>query len=230
VVLAAGHIRSGPISQEKNVDERFEWVRTSCGFRFQSRQEWPRQTSDIEVRYDAELRPLWAWKRLTIPGSTRADGQADIRRYELRTGDVFIKHRDESGDLALERLLPGGRRDVPSGMHVGAVVGPGRGVLTPWLQRAKLTAGERVRELVLDFRSTVEALEIASLERDDDRFEPSLHKLVRVYTFYGQETVFADADDVVIGDLAGMRPSDSLTTAPPPPTPMYGQPDPEHTP
>ena len=60
---------------------------------------------------------------------------------------------------------------------------------------------------------------MAALERNEDRFEPSLNKNVRVYTFYGEETVFADDDDVVLGDLAGMRPSDSLTTPEPPPIP-----------
>ncbi len=34
-------------------------------------------------------------------------------------------------------------------------------------------------------------------------------RTVRVYTFFGKETVFADDNDVVIGDLAGMRPSDT---------------------
>ena len=53
---------------------------------------------------------------------------------------------------------------------------------------------------------------------------------MRVYTFFGRETVFADEHDVVIGDLAGMRPSDSLTTPEPDALPEYGGPDPVHTP
>ena len=51
-----------------------------------------------------------------------------------------------------------------------------------------------------------------------------------MYTFFGRETVFADQDDVVIADLAGMRPSDSLSTPEPEPLPMYGAPDPRNTP
>jgi hypothetical protein len=226
VEVATGKIRSGPYSSEKDVVERFELRRTACGYTFRGRQEWPRATSDVEVRYGPDLAPMWAWKRMTIPGSTRADGNADLRSYELRTGDVFIKRRDADGELTLERLLPGGRRKVEPGMRVGAVVTPGRGSITPWLMRARLPVGGRVYDLVLDFRSPVETLEIALLERDEDRFEPSMNRSVRVYTFYGKETVFADEHDVVVGDLAGLRPSDSLSTPEPAPLPLYGVPDP----
>ena len=53
---------------------------------------------------------------------------------------------------------------------------------------------------------------------------------MRVYTFFGQETVFADDDNVVLGDLAGMRPSDSISTPEPAPLPTFGGADPAHTP
>ena len=182
------------------------------------------------MRYDANLTPLWVWKRMTLGASPRPDGNADTRRYELRTGDVFIKKRDAEGTLALERLLPGGRMTAPVGVRVGAVIGPGRGIMTAWLKRAKLRVGDKTDELVLDFRNLIETLEIGSLARDEDRFEPSLGKTVRVYTVYGQETVFADEDDVVLGDLAGLRPSDSLSTPEPAPVPTFGGPDPVHSP
>jgi hypothetical protein len=90
--------------------------------------------------------------------------------------------------------------------------------------------GARSRELVLDFRELSESLEMATLKRSQDQFEPSLGRAVRVYTFYGKETVFADEDDVVLGDLAGMRPSSSLSTPEPDPLPMYGDPQPQGTP
>jgi hypothetical protein len=228
--VARGHLRAGPTSQEKNVVERFELDETACGYVFRSRQEWPLAIADVEVRYDARLTPLWAWKRLTIAGSQRADGNADIRRYELRTGDVFITRRDARGEVTREKLLPGGRMTVPEGARVGAVVGPGRGVITAWLKQAKLLPGAKVHEIVLDFRDLVERVEVGALERHPDQFEPSLGKNVRVYTFFGRETVFADQDDVVVGDLAGKRPSESLSTPEPEPLPTYGAPDPEHTP
>jgi hypothetical protein len=119
---------------------------------------------------------------------------------------------------------------VPALARVGAVVGPGRGVITAWIQRAKLGVGGKSIELVLDFREMLESLEPATLVRSEDQFEPSFHRVVRVYTFYGRETVFADEHDVVIGDLAGMRPTDSLSTPEPESLPDYGGPDPEHTP
>jgi hypothetical protein len=229
-VVARGHIRSGPVSNDQNVVERFELRRTACGYTFVTRQEWPADISDVEVHYDANLTPLWAWKRMTLAASPRPDGDADTRRYELRTGDVFIKRRDAEGAITLEHLLPGGRMPVPVGARVGALIGPGRGILTVWLKRAKLKVGDKTDELVLDFRGMLESLEIASLARDADRFEPSLGKTVRVYTFYGQETVFADDEDVVLGDLAGMRPNDALSTPEPAPLPTFGGPDPVHTP
>jgi hypothetical protein len=229
-IVARGHIRAGPFSQDKNVVERFELRRTACGYTLLSRQEWPLAISDVQVFYDTNLAPLWAWKRMTIAGSRRADGNADTRRYELRTGEVFIKRRDAQGDVTLEKLLSGGRMTVPQGARVDAVVGPGRGIITPWLKQAKLPVGRKVRALVLDFREMVEMLEMATLERNPDQFEPSLGGMVRVYTFFGRETVFADQDDVVIGDLAGMRPSESLSTPAPEPLPMYGLPDPTTTP
>jgi hypothetical protein len=229
-LVARGHLRSGPTSSEKNVVERFELRRTSCGYTFRSRQEWPLAIADVEVRYDPDFVPIWAWKRMTIAGSTRADGNADVRRYELRTGDVFIKKRDAQGLVTLEKLLPGGRMTVPPGARVSAVVGPGRGIITAWLKREALPVGGKVRELVLDFRDMVESVEVATLERNPDLFEPSLGRTVRVYTFFGRESVFADENDVVIADLAGMRPSDSLAAPEPEPLPTYGGPDPINTP
>lgn len=228
--LLQGHLRSGPNSQDQAVSERFSLVRTSCGYVFRTRQEWPLDIADVEVHYDEDLKPVWVWKRMTLVGSTRPDGNADIRRYELRTGDVFIKRRDPGGEILREKLLPGGRMKVPEGARVEAVIGPGRGIISVWLKRARLPVGAKVKQLVLDFRSMVESLEMATLERRPDQFEPAYGKSVRVYTFFGRETVFADDDDVVIGDLAGMRPSDLLDTPEPPPLPTFGEPDPRGTP
>jgi hypothetical protein len=229
-VVARGRLRSGPSSQEQSVVERFELQRTACGYTLRARQEWPLDISDIEVRFDANLTPIWAWKRMTLGASSRPDGNADIRRYELRTGEVFIKRRDPGGELTLEKLLPGGRMRVPAGACVGAVVGPGRGVITAWLKRASLPVGGKTKELVLDFRAMIESVEMGTLERGPDQFEPSLGRSVRVYTFFGRETVFADDSDVVVGDLAGMRPGESLTTPEPPPLPTFGGADPTGTP
>jgi hypothetical protein len=226
--MASGHLRAGPYSPEPGVTERFDLLRTACGYVLRSRQEWSLDASDIEVRYDSELIPVWAWKRMTVPGTKREF--ADVRRYELRTGPVFITHRSPEGALTHERLLEGGRvRSVP-GQAVGAVIGPGRGVLTPWLRRAHLAVGQKTKALVLDFRSLVETVEWVTLERNEDDIRRDLGRRVRVYTFGGKETVFADDDDVVIGDLAGMRPSMSLRAPEPPPLPTYGEADPRRSP
>ncbi len=54
--------------------------------------------------YDAAGLPLRVWKRMTIPGVARPDGMADIRRYELRTPEVTIKHRSADGNISFEML------------------------------------------------------------------------------------------------------------------------------
>jgi hypothetical protein len=230
LVVAHGDLRAGPDAPDRNVAERFELTRTPCGYLFTSRQEWPLAIADVEVHYDASLSPIWAWKRLTLAGSTRPDGNADIRRYEMRTGEVFIKRRDPEGEVTLQKLLPGGRMAAPAGSRVGAVVTPGRGGITPWLKRAHLPQGGKTQDLVLNFRDPVEVLEVGTLERQPDQFQPDMNRTVRVYTFFGKETVFADDSDVVIGDLSGMRPTATVTLPPLPPLPTYGGPDPQHTP
>ena len=229
-LLGKEALRAGPFMREKSVVEAFEIRKTSCQYIFDGHEEWPLMSADVQVVYDENLMPLRAWKRMTIPGSSRADGNADTRRYELRTPDVTIKHKASNGEILYELLKPSGRVPVPIGAHVAAVIAPGRGVISMWIRRTKLPVGGKVRELVLDFREMVEVLEEGTLVREDDRFEESLGKSVRVYTILGRESVFADENGDVIGDLAGLRPSDSLTTPVPLPMPTYGAPDPINTP
>src|ERR1700733_5377611 len=47
-VVARGHIRGGPLSNEKNVSERFDLERTACGYTFRSPQERALDIRDIE--------------------------------------------------------------------------------------------------------------------------------------------------------------------------------------
>ena len=53
---------------------------------------------------------------------------------------------------------------------------------------------------------------------------------VRVYTIFGRESVFTDEDGNVLGDLAGLRTHESLSTPEPPAQPRFGEPDPINTP
>ncbi len=219
-VVAAEHLRAGPTSLDANVDERYELRRRGCAYVATVRQEWPLGTADVEVVFDANLMPLRAWRRETIPGSHRADGSAEIRRYEMRTPEVTIKRRGPEG-VSYEVLR---------GPHPRAVIGPGRGLLTAWIRRAHLSVGQRVREPVLDIREIVERLGEVTLRREPDMFVDWLGRNARVYTIYGREPIFADENDNVIGDLAGMRPDRTLTTPRPMAIPMYGAPDPVGTP
>lgn len=223
--------RSGKGSLERDVTERFELSRDACGqLVATTHQEWRLSVDDVEVVFDREGLPLRAWKRMTIPGSSRPDGHADVRRYELRTPEVTIKRRTAEGEIIFERLLPGGRAKAEGvhGTRPTAVVGPGRGLMTVWLQRVKLPVGGKAREWVLDFREMVEKVQLATLVRDADRFDPGLNRNVRVYTLYGRESVFADERDVVIGDLGGLVRDEALEGRPF--AHRFGAPDPVRTP
>ncbi|MEY4508303.1 MAG: hypothetical protein RLZZ450_425 [Pseudomonadota bacterium] len=218
-LLAEQHLRSGPAHTDKFIVERFSLRDQGCQQTFRSRQEWPLGTTDFEVVYDEHLLPLRLWKRMTVPMLPDAGAKAELRRYELRSDPVGIKRRAPGGAVSFEQLKGG--RPV-------AVVGPGRGVLTMWLRRAKLRENQKVRELILDVRA-LEKIELVTLLREPDMVHPELGK-VRVYTFFGRETVFADEHDTVIGDLMGMRPHATLSTPEPPAIPTFGPIDPEHTP
>jgi hypothetical protein len=219
VELANQHLRSGPAHPDKSIVERFTIARKDCLTVFSGRQEWPLGTTDIEVVYDAALNPLRIWKRMTVPSLPDPGAKAELRRYELRTEPVGIKRRAPGGSINFEQLKGG---------HPLAIVGPGRGLISIWLQRAKLQQGQKTRHLVIDVRA-LEKIEDVTLMREPDMNHPDLGK-VRVYTFYGRETVFANEQDVVIGDLAGLRPAASVKLPAPPAIPLFGAIDPIHTP
>ena len=144
--------------------------RTACGYTFRSRQEWPLAIADVEVHYDASFTPIWAWKRMTIAGSKRADGNADIRRYELRTGEVFIKRRDAKGVVTLrEAPARAGACPCPPGAQRRARSwGRGAGSSRRGCSARSCRSGGKTQELVLDFRDMVESLEEGTLERNAD--------------------------------------------------------------
>jgi hypothetical protein len=206
---------------ERMVLEQYQLQRRGSCWRLTVRQEWVRQATDVEVIFDEALVPLRAWKRMTIPGSNRDDGHAEIRRYDLRDDPITIKSRTAKGQVTYE-VLRGG--------HPKALIGPGRGILSMWIRRAKLAVGTKVREPVLDFREPIEKIRDVTLKREPDRWEPSLNRTVRVYTIYGSEAVFTDDTDAVVGDLAGLRPSAIFDSPEPPLAPLFGEPDPIHTP
>lgn len=220
-IVADRALRSGRADTRQPIYERFRIEKRGCLWAVVVRQEWAVQLADAEVIYDDTLVPVRAWRRLTLPATKRSDGNADIKRFEMRLPDVTIKHRDQDKPIALEALRGSGKPR--------AVIGPGRGLLSMWLRRAKLAPGDKVKEPVLDFRG-VERIDDTSLVRRPDQHVPELGRTVRVYTFLGRETVFADEDDIVVGDLAGLVPLDRSSAPPPPEMPTYGGADPVNTP
>ena len=174
-------------------------------------------TADLELIYDEGGVPIRAWKRMTLP-ETDAE---DVRRFDLGQESATMKVKDQGGELHYYRFR---------GPRPSAIIAPGRGALSPWIRRAQLAVGDATREWVLDMRGIGgEEIREVTLRRDPDRDETGLGQ-VRVYTVYGRESVFTDANGFVIGDLSGLRPHASLTTDPPPAILMASPPDPVHTP
>lgn len=220
-ILAQGTLRSGPIDTRMPIVETWRLEQRGCLFAAVTRQEWPMQIADVEALYDSSWKPLRVWRRHTVPGSKRQDGAPDFKLYELRTPDAVIKHKDDTGKVDLELLKGKGQPQV--------FIGPGRGALTAWLWQAKLAVGQKTHSITLDFRG-IEKIERGLLERFPDKDVPELGGKVRVYTFFGKETIFADENDVVIGDLAGLVPDERAKGPKPPPMSKFEAIDPVHTP
>ncbi|MGF1468578.1 MAG: hypothetical protein ACFCGT_20840 [Sandaracinaceae bacterium] len=219
-LVAEGYLRSGPMMREEDVVERFEVRRRDCVTVVQAHQEWALGTSDLDVVYDEALLPLRVWKRTTAPSAADPIATIETRRFELRGDRTTMTGRSRDGRRR-HFVLRGGRPQ--------AVVGPGRGLLTAWFQRADLGVGGRERVPVLDVREPIERIREVTLQRlADDEVEG--RGRVRVYTIYGREPVFADDDNVVVGDMYGLRPDAVLDTPAPAPLPTAGPVDPIHTP
>lgn len=218
-VLFKGHLRAGPNSLEQDVVEFYELRRRGCVHVATVRQEWSRVVADVEVIYDEALSPLRVWKRRVYP--VYPEGQREeIRLYELRTDPPTLTIRTREGQYIYKHLR-GGRPE--------AVVGPGRGLLSVWIQRAQLSPNGKSRLNTLDFRRDLERIEPVTLRRDPDRDQPGLGE-VQVYSVFGRESVFADVEGRVVGDLAGLRKNDALSTPEPEPMGSFGSVDPVGTP
>lgn len=220
-VIVDRKLRSGTSDTRQPIVEHYRIEKRGCLFAAITRQEWPVQIADVEALYTEKLEPLRIWRRLTIPGSRRPDGNADIKRFDFRTPEITARHRDDKGQVDSEILRGPGRP--------AALLGPGRGILTMWLRKARLAPGQKVREPVLDFRG-IEKISPVTLMRLPDQHLDWLGRSVRVYTFLGRETIFADENDTVLGDLAGLV----LDEKAPPPSPRsmatFEPPDPVNTP
>lgn len=219
--VAEHRLRSGSFDTRQSIVERYRIEKRGCMYAVVTRQEWPVQIADVEVLYTEALEPIRIWRRLTIPGSRRPDGNADIKRFDFRTPEITTKQRDDKGVVTSEILRgPGAPK---------ALVGPGRGMLSMWLRRAKLSPGQKVREPVLDFRG-IEKISPMTLQRLPDQQLDWYGGKARVYTFLGREAIFADENDNVIGDLAGLVLDEKAPTAAPRPMPQFEAPDPVGTP
>ncbi|HEU4407361.1 MAG TPA: hypothetical protein VFS43_18985 [Polyangiaceae bacterium] len=207
-VLAESRFRSGPDDTRAVLLERARVERRGCLRAVTVRQVTGTQIADVEAIYDENLLPLRLWRRFATPREGARSFDVDLKRFDFRTPELGVKHRGPGGGVDYEVLRGKG------GEKPRALIGPGRGLLTVWLWRAKLAVGQKLRERVLDFRG-VEVLRDVTLMRHEDRDDAALGRRVRVYTIYGREPFFADENDVVLGDLAGLLPAGADAAAPP---------------
>lgn len=213
-------LRSGPEMREPNVVERFEVREAGEHTVIRVRQEWPRGTADLDVVFDSSGQPLRVWKRTTIPDASGPLGHRELRVYDLTGDEVRLAERDPTGARSGVAIR---------GPRPRAVIGPGRGLLTAWLRRAELAVGERLREPVLDVREPLAVVREVTLKREPDREVEGLGT-VRVYTIYGREPVYADDQNVVVGDMFGLRPAGAVEGPLPDPMPDPGPIDPRELP
>ncbi|MEQ8456083.1 MAG: hypothetical protein RLO52_11625 [Sandaracinaceae bacterium] len=213
-------LRSGPDMREPNVVERFELRRAGACRVIRVRQEWPLGTADVDVAYDADGLPLRVWKRTTLPDARSQVGHGDLRVFDVASEPVRLARRGPDGSREGETIR---------GARPRAVIGPGRGLLTAWIQRADLDVSERLRESVLDVRESLAVIRDVTLQRHPDQEVESLGR-VRVYTIYGREPVFTDDDGVIVGDMFGLRDAARLEGPIPDPMPDPGPFDPHTTP
>ncbi len=205
--IVEGALRPGPIMQEGTLVERFEVTRRDCLTVFRGRQEWALSAIDLDVVYDADLLPVRVWQRMVVPGPQPLEARTDLRLFDLRTPRVALTRRRPSGEH--DRFFMRGARPR-------AVIGPGRGLLTMWLRRARLEVGGRLRESALDIRESFEVVRDVTLMRLGDDDHPLLGR-VRVYTIYGREPIYANDDDVVVGDMMGLVRAELVSAPLPPP-------------
>jgi hypothetical protein len=220
-VLVDRKLRSGHTDTRQPIVEHYRIEKRGCLVAAVVRQEWPLQIADVEVLYDEQLTPLRIWRRQTVPGSRRPDGSPDLKRFDLRTPHVTVKHKDDKGAVDFEELRGPGKP--------AALIGPGRGLLSVWIRKAALRPGEKVREIALDFRG-VEKIAPVTLQRHPDRHVDWLGRSARVYTVLGREAVFTDDEGFVLGDLAGLVLDEKAPGPAPRPMSTFEPPDPVHTP
>lgn len=202
-------LRSGEQMRSQDVVEHFTLARgRDCAY-VRVEQEWALSTADIEVLYDEAYLPIRVWRRTTLPDITGPLGHEDLRVYDLRGEQVRMTHRGPAGRESIELVAEERPR---------AVITHGRGSLTAWIQRARLDEGERLRETVLDVRDSLAKVDEVTLIRQNDQEADGLGR-VRVYTIYGREPVFADENNIVLGDMLGLREASTIEGPIPDPMP-----------
>src|SRR5262245_56668820 len=96
-------LRAGPVMTEQSVVETFSLASDGCRVRYTGHEEWAMGSVDLEIVFDADRRPLRAYRRSTAPGPHPAPARTDVRVYELRGPHVELWRRQPLGEI--ERLL-----------------------------------------------------------------------------------------------------------------------------
>ncbi|MGB0678500.1 MAG: hypothetical protein ACPGUV_02435 [Polyangiales bacterium] len=208
--LAGGTLRAGPWMRNRDVVERFVLYDRGCVYVMRVHQAWPLGISDVDAVFDRDYRPLRVWMRTMMPSRDgRRVAAQDTRLVEMRRLPVRFERRGRS-DRRRARVLAQTRPI--------AAIGPGRTLLTAWLRAAQLAPGNKERGPVLDLRGAP-VVRPTTLVRRPDRWVRPLRRRLRVYTFLGRETIYADDNDTVVADLAGLWPASKVSAPMPPALP-----------
>lgn len=195
-------LRSGENIRD-HIQERFTYVERGDCAEVTVRHEWQFGGTDVHawfMRGEAGVVPQRVLRRSIFAGPQAVNDRQDLRLFDVFGGHARMAWRSIEGRRRFFEFR-GGRPQ--------ALITIGRGMLTAWLRSAELEVGGRVRVPVLDIRERTERVRDVTLSRLADDDVPELGRRVRVYTIFGREPIFADQDNVVVGDLMGMVSSET---------------------
>lgn len=167
-------------------DEVFSSLRSDCLTVYDSKHEWNLGKNHNRLWVDDKGQPLLLKKEVWVgkkPEEKFFQWNTKLAALMLKMNQDFFRFK---GELPLRVLTVG------------------RYLLSAWIEAANLPVGGKERARVLDAREPFEKIKFITLMRKEDRQDSGLGR-VRVYTIFGREPIYTNAQNHVVGDMWGMR-------------------------